>query len=409
MAGKLDKASTYLLRASENEEWELWSVAEGRKAQFVRRTDRPSDTPGRTVIALPAGRTISFPSWVTTDDKAIVPEMMQLQLEQRGLLARNSNGSSLDIRVVETHDNRTLAVATVLQPEFPAELTIEKAVRFEPSFLTLPLPQDRLVLWREQGRLSVAATRGRMPVHSQVLSDRDVTEAAARELRCIVFQLRAQGTCDNLLGASLWGSFTAEEAQLVEDATGLRATRDEVPPPNLPSKNSALLPPAVQNLHARKQRRDRIRRVLVSFLALYALGLLGFAGYLAWENWQVSQLGRVIQAERPTVSAIQRTAERWRRLEWATDPKTYPIELLYQVANLLPGQGMRLVRFESQKGKLMIHGEASTAPAAFKFAADLKASPALKLFQWKMPSPSLRPDGRAEFIIEGEPSLAKID
>jgi hypothetical protein len=29
------------------------------------------------------------------------------------------------------------------------------------------------------------------------------------------------------------------------------------------------------------------------------------------------------------------------------------------------------------------------------------------MFTWQMPSPSLRPDGRAEFTIEGEPKFAK--
>ncbi len=409
MAGKLEKVATYLLRAGAAEDWELWSLSDGRRAQFVRRTSQPAESPGRTVIALPASRTVSFPSWVASDDKTVVPEIIHLQLEKRGLLTRNGSASSTDVRVLETQNGRTLALATVLQPDFPVDLTIEKAIRFEPSVFTLPLPQDRIVLWREQGRLAMAATRNRNPVHSQVLSDCEVTEAVARELRCIVFQLRAQGACDNLLGASLWGDFSDEEARSVERATGLRVARDEFPAPSLTAAPSSLLPPAVQALHAKKQRRDRLRRTILGLLLLYALGLLGFIGYLAWEKWQVAQLGNAIQAEQPTVSAIQRTAERWQHLEWAIDPKTFPVELLYQVASALPDQGMRLVRFEFQKGKLIIHGEASGAPAAFKFAGDLKANPALRFFQWKMPSPSLRPDGRAEFVIEGEPTLAKMD
>ncbi len=409
MAGKLEKSSTYFLRAGEGEDWELWILSDGRRAEFVRRTSQPAEIPGRTVIALPASRTVSFPSWVASDDKAVVPEIIHLQLEKRGLLTRNGSATSTDVRILETQSGRTLALATVLQADFPADLTIEKAIRFEPSVFTLPLPQDRIVLWREQGRLALAATRGRDAVHSQVLSDREITDAVAQELRCVVFQLRAQGACGNLLGASLWGDFTDEEARRVERATGLRVARDEFPAPSLTATPSSLLPPAVQTLHAKRQRRDQIRRTILTLLILYGLGLLGFVGYLAWQKWQVAQLGDAIRAEQPTVNAIQRTAERWQHLQWAIDPKTFPVELLYQVSNALPDQGMRLVRFELQKGKLIIHGEASGAPAAFKFAADLKANPALRFFTWKMPSPSLRPDGRAEFIIEGEPSLAKMD
>jgi hypothetical protein len=58
---------------------------------------------------------------------------------------------------------------------------------------------------------------------------------------------------------------------------------------------------------------------------------------------------------------------------------------------------------------LIIRGEASTAAAAFKFNEDIKQNAALKQFRWDMKSPSLRPDGRAEFIIEGEPSVAKVE
>ena len=85
------------------------------------------------------------------------------------------------------------------------------------------------------------------------------------------------------------------------------------------------------------------------------------------------------------------------------------MEVLYQVASLLPPDGMRLTGVEAQKGKVTIRGEASTAPAAFKFAEDIKAKPELQTFTWQMPSPTLRPDGRAEFAIEGEPKFAKID
>jgi len=62
-----------------------------------------------------------------------------------------------------------------------------------------------------------------------------------------------------------------------------------------------------------------------------------------------------------------------------------------------------------QNGKVAIRGEASTAPAAFKFAEDIKAKPDLQMYTWLMPSPTLRPDGRAEFTIEGNPKIAKIN
>jgi hypothetical protein len=75
----------------------------------------------------------------------------------------------------------------------------------------------------------------------------------------------------------------------------------------------------------------------------------------------------------------------------------------------LPPDGMRLTGLEVEKGKITIRGEASTAPAAFKFSEDIKAKPEVQMFNWQMPSPTLRPDGRAEFAIEGDPKFAKTD
>ena len=163
------------------------------------------------------------------------------------------------------------------------------------------------------------------------------------------------------------------------------------------------------SLHARKRRRRQIRTGIGWLAAIYVLGVLGLVGYIYWQRFVADNLRRHIQEQTPTVTAIQGTAERWRQIEWAVNPKLYPVELLYQISGLLPHDGLRLTAIEIQNGKVVIRGEASTAPAAFKFAEDIKAKPELQMFNWQMPSPILRPDGRAEFTIEGDPKFAKIN
>src|SRR5215471_6757284 len=130
MAGKLEKSQSYFLRTIDGEEWELWTFSEEKKPQFVRRLPVPAEVPGDAVVALPARQTVTFPSWVATTDRSVIPEILQLQLEKRGLLSKNGSGSLMDYRIVETRENRALAVATVLQPDFPEELTFERATRF---------------------------------------------------------------------------------------------------------------------------------------------------------------------------------------------------------------------------------------------------------------------------------------
>jgi hypothetical protein len=408
MAGKVDKSQNYFLRAS-GDQWELWSFPDAKRAQFVRRLENPSAVPGPTIVSLPAERTISFPAWLATGDRALIREMLQLQLEQRGLVGRNNGVANMDFRVVETQENHTLAVATILQSEFPADLTFERAHRFEASALTLPLPPDRMIIWREKERLVVSATRGRDPVIYQVLSDREITEAVAMELKCITIQLEAERLCERLLGVTLWGDFTSEEIDRIKRVLGLNVSRDSMPPPILPTGSSRLLPAGVAALHAKKRRRSRIRTIILGFAALYLLVIAALGAWVGWQTVAVRKLQEELKGQTPTVTAIEGTAARWRRVEWAVNPKLFPVEILYQISGLLPPDGLRLTGMDLEKGKVIVKGEASTAPGAFKFAEDIKANPELQMFTWQMPSPTLRPDGRAEFTIEGDPKFAKIE
>jgi hypothetical protein len=409
MARTVDKAQTYFLRAAGGDKWELWLFSDTKHAQFVCHLANPAEVPGETVVSLPAQRTITFPTWLATADRSVIPEMIQLQLEQRGLIGRNSGGSTMDYRVVESQENQTLVVATVLQPEFPAKLTFERALRVEPSARALPLPQDRLVIWREQSRLAVSATHSRYPVIYQVLCDCELSEAAAQELKCIVLQLEVQRFCEHFLGVTMWGEFSPEEINRVQNSLGMKVTHDSLPPPILPSEHFKLLPAEIAVLHAKKRRRRQIRWVVTAVAALYALLAAALVAYMGWETFAVQRLQSKLRSQTPTITAIQGTADRWRQIELAVNPTLFPVELFYQVSNLLPPDGLRLTAFEVQKGKVVIRGEASTAPGAFKFAEDIKMNLALRMFNWQMVNPTLRADGRAEFTIEGDPKIAKID
>jgi hypothetical protein len=409
MAGKLDRARVHFLRAVDGDQWEYWVFADNKQPQFVRRLASPADVHQQVVLSLPARCTVTFPAWFPTNDRAVIPEMLQLQLEKRGLVGRNGGDSATDFRVIDNRENRTLAIATILQPEFPKDLAFERVQRYEPSAYTFPLPPDRLVLWRERGRLTVAATRGREPVAVQVLGDSALSDTAALELRCIAFELESRRLCERFLGITLWGDFTVEEGERLERYIGLKVTRESVPPPNLPKIKCKLLPPEVSSLHEKRRRRGRVVAAIAWLAAAYVLGVIGLIGYIFWQRRQADDLRQDIERQAPTVAAIQETADRWRQMELAIDPKVYPVEILYQVSGLLPHDGLRLTALEIQNGKVLIRGEASTAPAAFKFSEDIKAKPELQMFTWQMPSPTLRPDGRAEFTIEGEPKIASIN
>jgi Fimbrial assembly protein (PilN) len=408
MGGKVERGQISLVRCLDDD-WELWSFPASKRAQFVRHLGSPKQAGGETIVALPLRYTVSYATWVPTVEKEVVPEIVQLQLEKRGLVQRQNAPSTLDVRVLESKEDKSLALATVLLPELGPELAFEKAKRFEPIPFTLPLPQDRLILWRERQRLAITVTRGRDPIHFQVLSTEEVSDEVINEVRCVLLQLESQRLLHDLLGLAVWGDFTDDEIDRLQKGLSLKVFRESVPPPNLPATASNLLPPEVAVLHEKAKRRRRIQRLIAAAAGIYLFCILGIIGYIFWQQSRIAQLQNQISAELPTVKAIQNTADQWKKVEWAVDPKLYAVELLHQVASLLPPQGMRLTAFQIEKGKVIIRGEASTAAAAFKLHQNIKQSPGLKLFQWDMKSPSLRPDGRAEFIIEGEPTGAKVD
>jgi hypothetical protein len=404
-----DRSQHSFVRCTPADDWELWTFSNTKRPQFGRRIKEPAAAPGRIIVGLPVRQTVTTATWVATGDRALVPEIVELQLEQQGLIQRNGKRSAPDIRVLETQTDKSLALATVLLAELDPELAIESAIRFEPAGFTLPLPQDRLCIWREQGRIATAVTRGRNPVHLQILGEREIGPEMIHEVRCALLHLEMQHLCQSLLGIVLWGDFSDEEVQQLQKGLELRVSREAFPPPIFPATPSKLLPSEVEVLHARRARRRRIQRLLLAGAAVYLAAIAALVGYIGWQKFQLSQMRKQLATEFPTVQAIQATADEWKKVEWAVDPQLYPVEILYQVAALIPAQGMRLTAFEIVKGKLSIRGEASGAAAAFKLAEDIKASPSFKLFQWQMRSPSLRPDGRAEFTIEGDPKIAKID
>jgi hypothetical protein len=404
-----DRSQRSFVRCTPAEDWELWTFSNTKRPQFVRLIKRPAAAPGRVIAGLPVRQTVTTATWVATSDRALVPEIVELQLEQQGLIQRDGKRSAPDIRVLETQADKSLALATVLLPDLDPELAFESAVQFEPAGFTLPLPQDRLCIWREQGRIATAVTRGRNPVHLQIVGETQIGPEMIHEVRCALLHLQAQRLSGSLLGIVLWGDFSDEEVEQLQKGLELRVSLESLPPPTFPAAPSKLLPTEVAVLHARRARRRRIQRLLLAAAAIYVAAIAALAGYIGWQKFQLSQMRRQLAAEAPTVQAIQATADEWKKVEWAVDPQLYPVEVLYQVAALIPPQGMRLTAFEVVKGKLSIRGEASGAPAAFKLAEDIKSSPNLKLFQWQMRSPSLRPDGRAEFTIEGDPKIAKID
>src|SRR5258707_4669693 len=179
-----DRSQHSFVRCTPADDWELWTFSNTKRPQFVRRIKEPAAAPGRVIVGLPVRQTVTTATWVATGDRALVPEIVELQLEQQGLIQRNGKRSAPDIRVLETQTDKSLALATVLLSELDPELAFESAIRFEPAGFTLPLPQDRLSIWREQGRIVTAGTPRGKPGHFPILCATQIGPAKISEVYC---------------------------------------------------------------------------------------------------------------------------------------------------------------------------------------------------------------------------------
>ena len=142
MARKLERAQVSLLRKVVSEDWELWNFAPGRPTLTAKRFARAEDVPIRVTVALPLQQTLCLAQWVPTTDLEVARDVLQLNLEQRGLLA-SSSPSDLSVRMIEKSDSEALFRAALLRPDFPSELTFVHAERFEP-LLERATPRPRI-------------------------------------------------------------------------------------------------------------------------------------------------------------------------------------------------------------------------------------------------------------------------
>ena len=168
---------------------------DGAQARFTGTRDTPADArpSPQSVLALPLRQLFAVPLWLATTDPALMREMIFLQLERRGLSAgRNGTGLVFDYRVVATADNKTLVLAVALPGALPPQLCLDLRA-YEPSARLLPLPPDQFILWREEGRLVLAATRGGELAYFQALGDSEFTPPRLLELQCVKLQLRGHG------------------------------------------------------------------------------------------------------------------------------------------------------------------------------------------------------------------------
>ena len=380
--------------------WQKWS--EDADGAWVLRGEAPEllglQPEEGGLIAVPARRAFSLAVWIPADDPEIFRDLILTQLEMRGLAGRNRE-ASFSWGEISRVDNQVLMQVTVLPAHLAQGYWHGEVTDYAVSPACLPLDPDAVTIWREHGAWVTAVTRGGRLLHFQSLAEPEPDASMAHEAWMMLSPLEA----GNMIEGDLPVVFYQQAGDQLDLAAwnGSASARD-FPPPVRPDAPLPSAPAAVRSLQAQKAQSERQQRLIFASAFAYLAVVLLLSGYMFWLHWQARQLQSEIDRDAPAVTATKEAMDHWNALQPAIEPATYPVEILYQVARLLPKDGVRLTLFETSLNRVLIQGEASTLAAALKFQDDLKKNTDLEaLFDWSAEGPKQLPNGSTRFQIDG--------
>jgi Tfp pilus assembly protein PilN len=281
------------------------------------------------------------------------------------------------------------------------------------------MPEGKLVVVEEQGRLVLCAGAGGRLVHTQIVSaTRDLNGYAAPEIRIASLALQQQGVLPEVHGVELWGEFSTDDAQHLSEQLGLPVETKSRPAPNSPAlrrEASRQLLPRVARDAIRRRRLRSLRWLAVAVIALpivwwvygerkklHALeaeaARIESALNIASDPRQKADQDR-IRAEHEQVTAAQ---ARWNALRMALEPRRYPVAHLDGLARCLAAADVVLTRFEMKVADVTVAGTARSAMDAYKYFNAVNKDGPLGVYAWSMLPPTIGSDGSASFEMKGK-------
>lgn len=383
--------------------WQKWSEAEGGAWSLLQESPELAELGplAGDLVAVPVRRAFSLSVWIPADDPSVLRDLVLTQLEMRGLAGRTREDTTFDWREVFRAENEVLVHVTVLPPHLAPRYWHGEVIEYAVSASCLPLAENAVSVWNEQGSWAAAVTRAGRILHFQSLSAQVPDAGLILELRMMLAPLEAGSMIEDPLPITIYRQ-SGEEIDLASLQQHAEVSINDLPPPVRPSVALACVPLAVRELQEKKKKSAQQQRVAFVAAAIYLTLVLALAANTLWLHWQARQLQAVIDREAPDVAATREAMNRWQALQPALEPTTYPLEVLFQTSRLLPKDGVRLTLFEMNLERVVIQGEASTLAAALKFQDDLKKNAELEsLYDWTAEAPKQLPNGSTRFQIDG--------
>ena len=375
--------------------------SEGPKAEESAKNKGQNANIG-IVVGVPARQVLGLPLWLATDDASLFGDMVQLQLEKRGVTQGPMPSYRLQNRVVVKETGRTLVLALVLAEPCAEEMLATGARAFEPSPFTYPISENSLVFWKEQGQVIMAYRRGPHLAYLHAFTHAEVSAALTTELTCVLLPLMQDQVLVDLKKVSAWGDFSAGEISLLGQSLEFPVQTGPRPGMALPSEQSPLIPEAVVIRRETKRRNQRMKRIGLLLAACYLVFLSFVVGQFLMLKLQVSQAEGKLSHDAPTVKRLASARDTWLAIEPSIDPQFYVSEVLLQSALSLPPTGVRWTNFQTEPGAITLRGEAKSFREAQVYYQDLSKRETLSNFNWQLSDQKVLADGRATFQITGK-------
>ena len=381
--------------------WNLW---QGKSVTDHGR--EPAEIAGKRadlIIGVPASMGTTFAIRVPTTDSELFEDMIMAQVDKRGL---GGDDTIFDYEIVNQDGGQeTLLSVNVLSHEFPENLCLENAAGYAPTARIREMPDDGLVLWKEQRRLVLAACRDGCLTHVQALSAApELSAASAQEINLSVLSLLAERLIEDDPTITVAGNFGTDDRQTFEAVLNMPVEfAADLPIRRRFSPGTRYLPTNVTRARARKK---AIR--IWSLIGLVMLVAYSVTGFFIWKSsksteGQVASLKQQISILEPDVEAVQASEARWSTLQPAFDLQYFPLVQLNEVTKVMPPSGVLVREFRTEGTSIRIRGYARDVQLAFNLQKDLEANPAFSAYDWEMPRPSVDRNNTATFDIRGTP------
>ncbi len=400
-------ASTLLLPAPDAT-WRLWkpkSVGPGEVVHEPAEVQVPKGRP--LILGLPATACRTLGLILPNADHEILEQILITQLERRGL--KLVGGAERNFRwhlISQTASTATVSVDVLIDP-FPVGLAVPQATDYTAAMRLLSLPAGCLVVAEEQGCLILATSSHGRLYHSHILAPASTMalEEMAQELLLARMALEAElgeGACQAIV--LVGQEWQPHLVQSLENLTHMPTRQVAALPPQTELDTQGwprLLPAVVREVQQSTARRSRLVRAgVLGGLLLLSLAFFAFA-YLRYQENEAARLQADVEQTAGPAQRVRQTAERWKALSPAIEPRRYPIYLLAEITKLMPPSGLVVRRFALKDNTLEIRGEARDAQTAVQFMEDLQKHSILSRYQWSKPSPNVK-GSTAEFRTEGK-------